>query len=84
MTARQISFILKAAAVHKRQEAVPGTVYIAIHTEARERLVIYQALYGNDGIFARPYGTYGMFTHEVDQEKDFQAKQEYRFEKIEE
>ena len=81
MTARQISFILKATAVHKRQDAVPGTVYIAIHTEARERLVIYQALYGNDGIFARPYG---MFTHEVDQEKDFQAKQEYRFEKIEE
>ncbi|AOR24928.1 DUF1653 domain-containing protein [Clostridium taeniosporum] len=52
---------------------------IAIHSETREKYIVYKALYGDFKTFIRPYD---MFMSKVDKEKYPEVIQEYRFEYI--
>ena len=50
---------------------------VAIHSETREKYVVYRALYNDTKLYIRPMD---MFLSKVDKEKYPDVKQKYRFE----
>lgn len=60
-----------------------GDYYLLIdfvmHSETQESMVLYKALYGDYGLFVRPYK---MFVEKVPEGKENPMEQTYRFEEI--
>lgn len=60
-----------------------GDLYLVIdfvtHSETQETMVLYKALYGDCGLFVRPYS---MFLEEVPEDKENPTGQKYRFQEF--
>ena len=53
---------------------------IATHSETKEKYVVFRALYGDTGLYIRPYD---MFVEEVPEGKVNPTGQKYRFQEFE-
>lgn len=73
--------VAKKIKIHGIYKHFKGDFYIvediAYHSETKEKMVAYRALYGDHRLWCRPYH---MFFEEVDHEKYPNVKQKYRFE----
>ena len=71
---------LKVGSVYRHFK---GDVYlvlgVGIHSETKEKYVIYKGLYGDFEVYLRPYD---MFMSEVDHEKYPDVSEKYRFEEV--
>lgn len=54
-------------------------ITLAIHSETEEKMVVYQALYGEYQVYVRPLS---MFVEKLDPQKYGDVVQEYRFERM--
>ena len=68
--------LYQVLAIAMHTETGEPLAIFATHSETDETLVIYQALYGDFKIYARPYD---MFASEVDHEKYPDVTQRFRF-----
>lgn len=64
---------------HFKDKLLYRIVTIAQHTETGEQMVVYQAMYGEEGYYVRPLD---MFMSEVDREKYPDVETKWRFEKV--
>ena len=72
-------FLKKAELAAEPNMYLYEIIGVAQETESGEQLMIYRALYGNTGMYARPLD---MFLSTVDKAKYPNSVQKYRFEKI--
>ncbi len=72
---------MRQVKIHGIYKHYKGDLYlvedIIYHSETKEKMVAYRALYGDSRLWCRPYD---MFISEVESGKCPNAKQKYRFE----